>query len=212
MKTACLGATLATAWAATPAAAQADLEVPFEIAPEIALTDGVLIYSDGFSDRDITSVGAFAAGETRSLPITLNLDDTGFEVGYYLFVGTYDDNGSPGLVVSFADPGAAIGAEFDALFADPNDGRDDVTEAELLQNFADGVADSFLSSNRVNRLFNRYFDNRFGGRPFPLDTDTNGTLVRFSTGAFAGVIAVPAPGAAVFGGVILLGGLARRRR
>ncbi|MEO0482862.1 MAG: hypothetical protein AAF138_04500 [Planctomycetota bacterium] len=212
-KAACLGATLATAWTAAPAAAQTDLEVPFEVSPEIDITDSVLVYSEGFSSRDATRVGAISAGETRALPTTFSLNEQ-FDVGYYLFVGTYDDNGSPGLVVSFADADAptALGAEFASLFADPGDGRTDVIESEVIQNFIDGIADTNSARNRVNVLFGQYFDDRGQGRRFALDTNTNGTLVSFSTGAFAGVIAVPAPGAAILGGVVLLGGFARRRR
>ncbi len=206
LKAACLSLGLATAWGVE---AQADTMVSIDLAPTVSLQDAVVVFGNNVSTATGFYLGDIPYGITTNIVKRFESGDWRYEfinereylvngsspnVGYAL-LAAYDDDGTPGVVVSCPDDGPVVAMqEWADIFWN-------ITEAQALDGLSHGYADT--------RFGNYYSD------IMNTDYGTQATLVSFSTAADVGTITVTVvPEPATWGlvaGAVGIAALARRR-
>ena len=203
LKAACLAASVGTAWAVAGEARAHTVEPgdPYRIrghvTPAQDLNNAYLLYGTNSSSSFpvIESLGNLVAGQSTPYDLaTPGSNEYWFDDQGYVVMGTYDDDGSTGVVVSFADATDIIGQKTWAdLFQNPDDGVPDYSEAAVANYLVNGIVDWDTDYNNLSGFFYRYFSdpsgeylNAEGIIATPYGTDA--TLVNFSTGTFGGFV------------------------
>lgn len=219
---ACLSIGLASAWAAAPS--EADVTFVGSVTPTVDIDNAVIYYGNNVSTAGVAQLGSLTAGVTTEFTHTFFTDDLrpnsadwvtdpnsyegdsnpAFIFGRlqpgYAFVGTYDDGGNLGVVVSFPDDSPIVaGSTFEETFN--TDSSFDPTEQQFLDALlavpsAFTLEDSFFLD--INSLIQGVQDLIL--TPYGLETN----LIAFSTAGPAGTITIVVPEPASIG-VVLCG-------
>lgn len=212
--------TVATAWGLGQSAAAEDFTL--EITPEVDVTNSWVTYNLGATSVvGALNIGPIDAGATITAPISPT-EQAEPETRQYMFFAVYDDDGQPGIALSYDESTAASfisNAEtYESIYEDlislsvQFSFINDVTKSALITDASEtefgSRLDGFVPLGET-ALFelsrNEFISTRAS------DTTENGTIVSFSTAAFAGTIVVPEPTTSAIAACLVIGGLILRR-